>query len=96
MSINCENGPLESVVCEMIARACNFQHAVVSPNDSVYDLGLDSMSVTSVLAELETLYGVEFSADQIMEILQAPLVRDLIEVVSQVLQGESLSSASLA
>lgn len=91
--MNCENPELETTVCELIARACNFQRAVISPNDSVYDLGLDSMSATSLLSELEAIYEVEFTSERIVEILQAPFVRDLIEIVGQVVRSNPLAAA---
>jgi acyl carrier protein len=96
MKIDLDLASLETTVCEMMARACNLGGTVISPNASVYDLGLDSMSATSLLSELEALYEVEFSPEKIVEILQAPFVRDLIAIVREVVQGPSLAIASEA
>jgi len=97
MTMNSDMPELEATVCELIARACNFQRTVISLNDSVYDIGLDSMGATALLAELEALYDVEFSSDKISEILQAPFVRDLVNIVQQVIGANArVASAAVA
>jgi acyl carrier protein len=93
MTINTDPSSIAMTVCEMIARACNFERAAISPNDSMYDLGLDSMSATSLLSELEALYEVEFGPDKIVEILQVQFVGELIVLVTEVVQGEALALA---
>jgi acyl carrier protein len=81
---------LQEKVCSAIALARNFDQASISPDDNVHDLGLDSMSIVALLAELEAAYGVEFGADRIIEMLQANTVRDLTAVVGQVVGSSAV------
>lgn len=85
---------VQGKVCAAIALALNFQEAAISPDDVVYDLGLDSISIVALLAELEAAYGVEFGSDRIIEMLQAERVRDLAVIVSQVIGGAPVAASA--
>ncbi len=74
-------------VVEAVARACHLDARAVSADTSVQDLGLDSMSLISVFSEIEAVYNVTFTAEQLIEMLQAATVSDLISSVRTMTQN---------
>lgn len=78
---------INSIVIGAIARACNLKVEAVTPDLRIAALGLDSMNMTAVLAELEAVYDIELTSDQIIDVLQQERVSDVIQYVSAVAEA---------
>lgn len=64
-------------LCATLARACHLERRAVTAESRVLDLGLDSLTLVSVLTQLEAVHGFELSPDDTLALLDAPDVRTL-------------------
>jgi acyl carrier protein len=72
---------LSEFLCSTIALACNRERLAVSPETSLLELCMDSLTFVSVLAQLETIFAFELSPDDILALFEADNVADLTERV---------------
>lgn len=70
-----------------IAQACNLEPASVTGAMSMLELGLDSLTLVSVLAQLEAVYGLELTGDETLPLLEAATVGALIEHLEAVFRA---------
>lgn len=70
---------LAEFICATIAQACNAKPATITPATNVLDAGMDSLTLVSVFAQVETVYGIELSTDDTLGLLEAVTIADLIE-----------------
>nr|MBO2514095.1 hypothetical protein [Gammaproteobacteria bacterium] len=68
---------LASVLCELMARACNRTPSSVSLDTRLLDLDLDSLTFVAVLAQVEALYEIEIGASEMAGLLEASSMNDL-------------------
>jgi acyl carrier protein len=71
-------------VLSTLSTAFNFERSELSLNTQLLDIGIDSMSMTALVAHIEAEYGCEFSADQILELFRVTDIQGLIAKVSAV------------
>ena len=69
---------LEELVSSAIATACNVDEAAISLETRLCDLGVDSISVVAIVAQVGAEHGLELSSDQLIELFDALIVRDFI------------------
>lgn len=69
---------LASLVKQSLCEACSVDPATVEGHTSLVDLGMDSFSLTAVVTYVETSFERELSADDVLELLQAETLTDLI------------------
>lgn len=78
MSINTQ-------VVSIIAAACHMQASEVTEDLELVDAGADSLIQASVITQIELALGVQFSANQRVELMRMSVVKDLVESVSRML-----------
>jgi acyl carrier protein len=74
---------LSGYVREAIASACNLDISVVHLQMSMSEIGLDSLSLVSVVTYVGMLREVEFSNDEIVEFFQGATVGDLVRLIER-------------
>jgi acyl carrier protein len=79
-------GSLEEMIVRAIADTCYLQPHEVAPDLALAQLGLDSLGMTSVVAEIEALYARELNADQLITLFSADTVGDFIERMRHALE----------
>ena len=77
------NTSLREFVISALAAAANVDRRTISEDTSVLDLGIDSVSLAGVVAQIEMQYSCEVPLDQVYELFDAPLVRDVVMIVSR-------------
>jgi acyl carrier protein len=82
MSAHAETSPQEFVMTALAA-AANVDRRTISEETSMLDLGIDSLTLAGLVAQVEMRYGCEVPLDQVYELFDAPLVRDVVTVLSQ-------------
>lgn len=70
-------------VCATLARICNRPIADVTPQTSLLELGLDSLSFVTALAHVEASYDVRVAPHQILLLIDAPTVEELITMLRE-------------
>jgi acyl carrier protein len=74
---------IETFVVAALARACNCDPEDVKGETGLLDIGVDSLSLTGVYAQCEVSYGFRLDEQQVLRVLEATRVDDIVEVVSQ-------------
>ncbi|HEX6996825.1 MAG TPA: acyl carrier protein [Gammaproteobacteria bacterium] len=70
------------LVCAALAQACSRDRRDVSPDTRMLDLNIDSLTLVSVLAQVEAVYGIELTPDDTLAMMEAAAVSDLAERVA--------------
>jgi acyl carrier protein len=78
-----ENTSVEEFVISTISTVCNFERAAITPQTSLADLGMDSLTFTAFASHVEATYECEINVDQMLDFLQAPLVADVVAIVQK-------------
>lgn len=83
---NTETGAsaLNELVCTTLARACNRDPGEIFPRTRMLDLNMDSLTLVSVLAQVEAVYGIELTADDTLGMMEAAFVSDVVDRVAAV------------
>lgn len=74
---------LAELICEAISHACGRAPASVRMDSSLLELGVDSLTLVSVVSQVEALHGVEIETDDLIALLDAHLVRDLADLLDR-------------
>lgn len=82
--MNQVENPQEFVV-QALCLACSLDRAGVTLQTSLRATGLDSLSLTAIVARVEANYACELSSEQIMDLFQASVVGDLVEKLTDAL-----------
>ncbi len=69
---------LEDFIQTTVAQACNVDRETVRPDTPLLDLNIDSLALVSVFAQVEAVYDLELTPDEILSMLEAPRVSDLV------------------
>jgi acyl carrier protein len=72
---------MKATVLGAIAESCHLTPTELRLDLPVLDLGLDSLTITSILGELETTWQCEFSQEQIIALFQSEYVGDFLSQV---------------
>lgn len=78
---------LQEFVLSTLASVCNVQRHALSEETSLFDLGLDSVTLAGVVAQVEMHYACDIPIDQVYELFDAPLVRDVVSILSRFANG---------
>lgn len=73
---------LEETVVDIIAQTHGLERATIDRSTHLQDIGSDSVSLTSVIAALEAYLQVELTSDEIVALLSAEAVGDLVSIVN--------------
>jgi acyl carrier protein len=76
---------IEEAIIDAIAAACPAASATITRSTRLLDLGMDSLTLVTVLSQIEILYGVAFETDEVVELLGAEDVSELIATVARTL-----------
>lgn len=80
-------------LCPTIARACHLEPARVTAQSSILDLGLDSLTLVSVLAQIEIAHAFELSPDETLALLEATDIRSLARRLAAIIDGRRQRNA---
>jgi acyl carrier protein len=63
------------------------------------DLGVDSVNMTSIVAQLQATYGFHMESDELIELFNAPRIADFVALVRKAIHeagqgGQSATSVS--
>ncbi len=72
-------------VYSSLAQACRCARGQISPDTQMLDLDVDSLTLLSVLAQVEAAYGVELTPDDTVTIIGAASVSDVVGHISGVI-----------
>ena len=67
-----------------IAAACNLEAATITLDTNLADLGMDSMGLYALVASIEATHDCELTSRQIVDLMLAPLIEDVVTIVKQV------------
>lgn len=69
----------ENTIIRAIAQGCNLDLHRVDRESDVAELGLDSLNMMTIIADLEETYRVQFDAEAVLALFQARNVAEFIE-----------------
>jgi acyl carrier protein len=70
---------LPAFVRSSIARTCNVDESTLQAGCRLGDIGLDSLSLVSIVSEIESTYGRTFTMSETLDLMNAATVGDLVE-----------------
>ncbi len=82
---------LDGFVCSAIASACNVEPTEVTSSTNLLDVGMDSLNLVSIIAQIQIHFGVEFSSDQVVALFDASMVADLVILLRQLIKQADLA-----
>jgi acyl carrier protein len=82
---------LDGFVCSVIASACNVELTEVTSSTNLLDIGMDSLNLVSIIAQIQIYSGVEFTSDQVVALFDASLVADLVILLRQMINQAGLA-----
>ncbi|HEY8520082.1 MAG TPA: acyl carrier protein [Gammaproteobacteria bacterium] len=89
---------LTGFVCDALAQACSRDRRDVSPDTRMLELDVDSLTLVSVLAQVEAVYGIELTPEDTLAMMEAAAVSDLADrlavVIMRAHQGREASHGS--
>lgn len=74
---------VEDFLLESVASICNVARASLCPETRVADAGLDSMNLVAVIGLLESEFGVQVTAQQVLDAFAAVTLGDLVRFVQK-------------
>lgn len=83
---------LQEFVCSTVAQACSVDRDRIDARTNLLDLGIDSLTLVSVFAQIEAVYDVELTPDEILSMLEAPTIADLVVCMERLLQAPRSAS----
>ncbi len=72
---------LEEFLIATIAETCSFERSALTLETSLVDIGIDSLNMTAVLARIELVYDCQLKEEQVIEVLQADRIADVVQLV---------------
>jgi acyl carrier protein len=78
----------EEFVLQALCMACSIDRSRLTPETELQTTGLDSLSLTAIVARLEANYTCEFSSTQIMDLFQASVVGDLVRKLTDAISAQ--------
>lgn len=80
--------PVSDFVCSTIALASGRERSSVRPETTMIELNMDSLTLVSVLAQVEIVYELELTADDTSMLLEATRVADLVRALESKIESE--------
>jgi acyl carrier protein len=75
-------GAVIEFVCATLAQACNRDRREISPDTQMRDLNMDSLTLVAVLAQVEGVYEIELTIDDVLSMIEATSVSELAELLA--------------
>jgi acyl carrier protein len=72
---------LRDTVVDAFCSACACERSQLTPATPLLDLGLDSLNLSTVLAQVDATYALDLSDQELFELLRSDTVGDLIQRV---------------
>jgi acyl carrier protein len=69
---------MRELILDTFCAACNRERSALAPQTSLEELGLDSLSLMSVLSQVQFACGVQLNDDQTLHLLNATTVADIV------------------
>ena len=69
---------IEQFVAQTIAVACRTDPARIGRDTALLDLQMDSLTLAAVLSQVEAAFAVDFSSSDLLDLLSAANVGDLV------------------
>jgi acyl carrier protein len=79
-------------VCEAIAQASNVDRGLVNADSRLLDLHVDSLAIVTVLAQVEAIYDVELTPEDVISTLELQTVADVLVRLEEILASKVGSS----
>lgn len=73
---------VEPYLLELIASLCGLSREALHGDARLLDIGLDSLTGVSIIAQLEAAYRQKFSEADRIAMLEAETLKDLLAIVS--------------
>lgn len=87
---------IRTLILSALAEACHCSVSELDENSSIIELGVDSLSLTNIAAQLEAQYGLELTEEALLRLLESQRVGDLIGLAETLLAQEPLTCAQSA
>jgi acyl carrier protein len=82
---------LKATIVTAIADSCYLQADELSLDLPIRDLGLDSLAIASIVGELEIAWRCEFTQDDVISLIQAERIGDLLERAVRIAEAGDLA-----
>ena len=76
---------IESMVCGTLARATNWDVGALTSRTSLSELAIDSLSLTTLIAQLEATFTIRLSPEQHVAIYEADDIGTIVTVARDAL-----------
>jgi len=84
-----QSADLADFVASAIASICEIDKSEIAYNTNLLDLQMDSLSLVALVSQLEAAYEVQFSADDVMELLEPARFADLLTAAEALIRRYS-------
>lgn len=81
-------------VMSLIASACNLPRAEIALDTNLQELGIDSLMIPAIVAQVEADYRCELTHEQALGFLQAAIVSDMVVLVRSLVQDDLKPAAA--
>ena len=85
--------PIEQFVIGTIAEICGSQASQITLAAPVSELALDSLRITALAAHIQSTHDCRLSAGDILELLEAPSVADIVAIVRKVMVRQTFAES---
>lgn len=72
---------IDEAILSAIAVACNLDRSSITVDASMLDLGVDSVTLIAIIAQIQARFDVHIGENELVELFDAPLVREFIAIV---------------
>lgn len=88
MTLSSRPGAPDALVawlCPTIARACHVEATSVTGESRLLELNIDSLTLVSVLTQVEAVHGIELRTEETLELLESADVRALARTLARLI-----------
>jgi acyl carrier protein len=83
---------LDEIVVSAIAVACNIERSAIAVDANMLELGIDSITMTAIVAQVQASYDVQLETDDVVELLNAPRVADVLSLMKKALERSGVNN----
>jgi acyl carrier protein len=76
---------LSAFVCSAIGQACNCPVEAVTPSTPLVTLNIDSLTLVALVAQVEAIYGVDLSAEELISLTDCARVSDFVDRLKELM-----------
>ena len=81
---------LDTFVIETIAAICEIERSQITLVTPLDELAMDSLRLTALAAYIQATHGRVVTPDEIIELLEARCVADIVAIVRRMVEEDSL------